>query len=141
AQGYSGGITILKEFARKEKGERVKEVIERFETLPAQQIQIDWGECGTILVNGRKRKLYVFVAVFGFSRLLFARFTTSMKQPVLLSLLREVFEVYGVPQELLVDNMRAAVDKHVAGENVKFNSTFLDFCEYYEVRAVACPPY
>src|SRR5699024_2807482 len=53
AQGYSGGITILKEFARKEKGERVKEVIERFETLPAQQIQIDWGECGTILVNGR----------------------------------------------------------------------------------------
>ena len=60
---------------------------ERFETVPGRQAQIDWGECGTVEVGGEHRKLYVFVMVLGFSRMLFVRFTTSSKLPVLLSCL------------------------------------------------------
>lgn len=140
-QGYAGGLTTVKNYARTVKGEQVRQVIERFETVPGRQAQIDWGECGTITVNGERRKLYVFVLVLGYSRLLFARFTTSIRQPVLLTLLREVFERYGVPQELLVDNMKTAVDKHAIGESVRFNSSFLDFCEHYGTTPLACPPY
>lgn len=140
-QGYAGGITILKEFVHDKKQEYVRDVVERFETLPGRQAQIDWGECGTILVNGERRKLYVFVFVLGYSRMTFARFTTSMKQPVLLSCLREAFERLGVPRELLVDNMKTAVDRHVFGEDVRFHSGFLDFCEHYGTLPVACPPY
>jgi len=44
-------------------------------------------------------------------------------------------------QELLVDNMNTAVDKHAIGETVRFNSSFLDFCEDYGTTPVACPPY
>lgn len=139
--GYSGGITILKEFVSTCKRDRVRQVIERFETLPGRQAQVDWGECGTIVVNGERRKLYVFVFVLGYSRMTFARFTTSMKQPVLLACLREAFERLGVPKELLVDNMKTAVDRHALGEDVRFNSGFLDFCEHYGVLPVACPPY
>lgn len=140
-QGYVGGLTTVKNYARTVKGEQVKQVIERFETVPGRQAQIDWGECGTITVNGERRKLYVFVLVLGYSRLLFARFTTSMRQPILLTLLKEVFERIGVPQEILVDNMKTAVDKHAIGETVRFNSSFLDFCEHYGTTPVACPPY
>ena len=139
--GYGGGISILKEFVASCKGEQVRQVIERFETLPGRQAQLDWGECGTIIENGERRKLYAFVFVMGYSRMMFARFTTSMKQPVLLACLREAFERLGVPKELLVDNMKTAVDRHALGEGVKFNSSFLDFCEHYGSLPVACPPY
>src|SRR5690606_889532 len=83
--GYAGGITILKEFVSSCKGEQVRQVIERFETLPGRQAQLDWGECGVITENGVRKKLYAFVFVLGYSRMMFARFTTSMKQPVLLA--------------------------------------------------------
>lgn len=139
--GYAGGITILKEFVSSCKRDRVKQVIERFETLPGRQAQVDWGECGTITVNGERKRLYVFVLVLGYSRMTFARFTTSMKQPVLLACLREAFERLGVPKELLVDNMKTAVDRHALGEDVRFNGGFLDFCEHYGTLPVACPPY
>lgn len=139
--GYVGGISILKEFVASCKGEQVRQVIERFETLPGRQAQLDWGECGVISENGVRKKLYVFVLVLGYSRMMFARFTTSMKQPALLACLREAFERLGVPKELLVDNMKTAVDRHALGEGVRFNSSFLDFCEHYEALPVACPPY
>lgn len=140
-RGYAGGITILKEFVRLQKSEYVQRVVERFETLPGRQAQLDWGECGTIVENGERKKLYAFVFVLGYSRVMFARFTTSMRQPTLLACLREAFELLGVPKELLVDNMKTAVVKHALGEAVRFNSGFLDFCEHYGALPVACPPY
>ena len=140
-QGYAGGISILKAFVAGVKTDFVRAVIERFETLPGVQAQIDWGECGTIIENGVSRRLYLFVFVLGFSRLTFARFTTSMRQPELLSCTREAFEAWGVPQELLVDNMKTAVDRHLVGEEVRFNAGFLSFCEHYGALPVACPPY
>ena len=139
--GYAGGITILKEYASRVKDASVASVIERFETLSGRQAQLDWGECGTIVEHGETRRLYVFVFVLGYSRMLFARFTTSTRQPVLLACLREAFERLGVPKELLVDNMRTAVDRNAPGEGVRFNRAFLDYCEHYGTLPVACPPY
>ena len=129
-QGYGGGISVLKEFVAGAKTDLVRLVIERFETLPGVQAQLDWGECGTIVEHGVSRRLYLFVFVLGFSRITFARFTTSMRQPELLSCTREAFETWGVPKELLVDNMKTAVDRHLVGEEVRFNAGFLSFCEH-----------
>ena len=140
-QGYGGGISVLKEFVGGVRSDLVRLVIERFETLPGVQAQIDWGECGTIIEHGVTRRLYLFVFVLGFSRMTFARFTTSMRQPDLLSCTREAFETVGVPQELLVDNMKTAVDRHLVGEEVRFNAGFVSFCEHYGSLPVACPPY
>ncbi len=137
-QGYGGGISILKEFVAGVKTDFVRLVIERFETLPGVQAQLDWGECGTVVEGGVTRRLYLFVFVLGFSRVTFARFTTSMRQPELLSCTREAFEAWGVPQELLVDNMKTAVDRHQVGEEVRFNAGFLSFCVHYEALPVAC---
>lgn len=141
-RGYRGGITILRDFVRPLKEEFTSRVIERFETLPGRQAQIDWGECGTITADGQRKKLYVFVFVLGYSRRMYARFTTSIKRPVLLMCLKEALERLGMPRELLVDNMKQAVDQHdVATGTVRWNSEFLDFCEHYDVLPVASPPY
>ena len=77
------------------------------------------------------RRLYLFVFVLNFSRITFARFTTSMRQPELLSCTREAFDAWGVPKELLVDNMKTAVDRHLVGEEVRFNASFVSFCEHF----------
>ena len=139
-RGYTGSITILRDYVRQVKAEKVRDVTRRFETSPGHQAQVDWGECGHIVVDGVRKKLYVLVVVLGFSRMMFARFTTSMRQPVLLQCLREAFGELGIPSELLVDNMKTAVDLHTA-DGVRFNRTFLDFCDHHGVMPKAAPPY
>ena len=140
--GYQGGLTILRDFVRPLKQELVRRVTERFETLPGQQAQIDWGECGTIEVGGERKRLYVFVMVLGYSRMMYARFTTSTKLPVLLTCLARAFDVLGIPKEILVDNMKQAVDQHdVTTGTVRWNKGFLDFAEHHGFLPVASPPY
>jgi transposase len=143
ARGYAGGLSILRAYMRPLKQEFVRRLTERFETLPGQQAQVDWGECGMVTVEGgRRRKLYVFVMVLGYSRMMYAHFTTSTKLPVLLACLARAFRVLGVPAEILVDNMKQAVDQHdVTTGTVRWNATFLDFVEHYGVLPVASPPY
>lgn len=142
ALGYDGGLTILRDYVRPLKRNLTRRVSERFETKPGRQAQIDWGECGSIQVGGERKKLYVFVMVLGYSRMLFARFTTSSRLPALLSCLREGFGEVGIPREILVDNMRQAVDQHdVSTGTVRWNKTFLDFAEHHGFLPAACPPY
>ena len=142
SQGYTGGLTILREFAHPIKETFARRVTERFETLPGHQAQIDWGECGSIQVGGSPHKLYVFVMVLGYSRMLYARFTTSTRLPALLRCLKDAFGVLGIPREILVDNMKQAVESHdVITGTVRFNRTFLDFARHYGFLPVACPPY
>jgi len=141
-QGYAGELTVLRDYARTIKKELVRRVTERFETLPGHQAQIDWGECGTIELGGERRKLYVFVLVLGYSRMMYAHFTTSSKLPVLLTCLSRAFHALGVPAEILVDNMKQAVDQHdVTTGTVRWNRQFLDFAEHHSFLPVACPPY
>lgn len=64
-RGYASGVTILKEFVGEQKSEYVKQVVERFETLPGRQAQLDWGECGTVVENGERKTLYAFVVRAG----------------------------------------------------------------------------
>ncbi|MGH7558114.1 MAG: IS21 family transposase [Gemmatimonadota bacterium] len=142
SKGYTGGLTILRDFIRPLKAELTRRVIERFETVPGRQAQIDWGECGTITVGGESKTLYLFVMVLGYSRMTYARFTTSSKLPTLLGCLQAAFKRLGIPAEILVDNMKQAVESHdVATGAVRWNPTFLDFAEHHGFLPVACPPY
>ena len=127
ARGYAGGGTIIKEYVRGVKDREAARLITRFETLPGVQAHVDWGECGTIRMGGVNRRLYVFVFVLGYSRRMFARFTTSMRHATLFACLREGFETLGIPSELLVDNMKTAVDQAASTSGpARFNKAFLD---------------
>lgn len=142
AQGYTGKLTVLRDFIRPLRKELIRRVTERFETVPGQQAQMDWGECGSIEVDGERRKLYVFVLVLGYSRMMYARFTTSSKLPVLLACMGRAFQALGIPAEILVDNMKQAVDQHdVSTGVVRWNRQFLDFANHHGFLPVASPPY
>jgi len=108
-QEYSGGVTILRDYAAKKAAECNRKAIIRFETEPGFQAQVDWKELGNQRVDGRLKKLYTFVMVFGYSRKPFVIHTTSMDQATVLMCHVFAFQYFGgVPQEILYDNMKTA---------------------------------
>jgi transposase len=107
--GYQGGMTILREYAKCIRDDLVKKAVIRFETMPAQQAQVDWKEAGTWIIDGIPRKVYAFVMLLGYSRRAFVRFTLDMKSPTLLACHLEAFKYFGgITAEILYDNMKTA---------------------------------
>jgi transposase len=108
-QGYTGGMTILRVFAKQVRDEVIKRAVVRFETMPAQQAQVDWKEAGVWEIDGVKRKVYAFVMLLGYSRRAYVRFTLDMKSPTLLACHVEAFKYFsGITFEILYDNMKTA---------------------------------
>lgn len=107
--GYAGKKTVMKEFVAKARRRIEATAVQRFETEPGLQAQVDWKEFGKQVVDGKETKLYAFVMVLGYSRKPFVCFTTSMDQATLLACHVLAFVYFGgVPREILYDNMRTA---------------------------------
>lgn len=142
-RGYIGGLTILKDYMREVKQGNIRRLVERFETEPGRQAQLDWAECGYIDHDGRRRKLYLFVLVLGYSRYMWAEFTTTTRRPELIRLMERAFrEIGGVPEELVVDNMRQVIDSPSRGNGPALvNRDFEEFGHWWGFRTIACPPY
>lgn len=108
-RGYTGGMTILRDYARKVRKRITTKAVRRFETEPGLQAQVDWKECGRWNIDGEFIKLYAFVMVLGYSRKPFVLFTTNMKLSTVLRAHLLAFAWYGaVPREILYDNMKTA---------------------------------
>ncbi len=68
-QGYSGGITLVRDFVATQKPKKDADPVVRFETAPGKQMQIDF----TTIRRGKKT-LKAFVATLGYSRASFVKF-------------------------------------------------------------------
>jgi len=114
----------------------------RFETLPGQQLQIDFGSL-QVVVNEQKMKIYLFVATLGYSRRTFVDLFLHERQSAWLQGLEGAFQHFGgTTRELLIDNARALVQSHdVQTREVVFNERFRSFCRYWGVLPRACAPY
>lgn len=109
ASGYTGGMTILRDYARVLRSRIITRAVRRFETEPGRQAQVDWKECGRWEIDGREQKIYAFVMLLGYSRRPFVLFTTDMTSPTLLAAHLLAFAWFGaVPRDILYDNMKTA---------------------------------
>ncbi len=107
--GYSGKMTILRDYARKYRKKLIEKAVIRFETEPGRQAQVDWKECGKMEIDGKLQKVYAFVMLLGYSRIPFVLFSLDMTSPTLLQAHLMAFRFFGaVPKEILYDNMRTA---------------------------------
>lgn len=142
-RGYTGGITILRELMASIKQRHVRRLVERFETEPGLQAQVDWASCGTIDHHGRRRRLSLLVVVLGHSRFLWARFVVTERRPVLMELLEQAFHALGgVPRELVFDNLKQVIKRPRRGDSpARVQAEFLAFAEHWGFEVVACPPY
>lgn len=95
---------------RRQRQARGSEVAVRFDGLPGELLQIDWGEVRQFPftrhdLQGQTR--YFFAARLKYSRWLFVRFTRDMRQETLVRCLIACFlEIGGVPWVVTTDNMR-----------------------------------
>lgn len=137
--GYTGGITILREYAAKKARQIVTKAVVRFETEPGRQAQVDWKVLGKKEIAGKLQKLYAFVMVFGYSRAPFVMHTTSMDQSMVLACHVKAFEYFGgVPHEILYDNMKTAFVYDKVRGCWKANKHLLSLAAHYGFKPLRC---
>jgi transposase len=138
-QGYTGKRTILNDYIRSKKNELVTHAVLRFETIPGEQAQIDWGEIRGEKDNGDVVKIYCFVMKLGYSRKSYIEFTHSMKQPILFACIKRAFDYFGgVPGEILFDNMKTAFVYDTVMNCWKVNDRLVHFAAHYQFVPRRC---
>lgn len=138
AQGYTGGYSILKEFVRQVRPAR-KPAYLMLEFAPGECAQVDWGSFGTVSVGSTRRRLSFFVMVLCYSRLLYVQFTLAETMEQFLTCHRQAFEFLGgVPEKVMIDNLKVGVLRHPRGEPALFHPRYLELAAHYGFRPVAC---
>jgi transposase len=114
----------------------------RFETAPGHQMQIDFGE-RRISIGGVLVRVFLFVAVLGYSRRIFVRATLGQRQDDWREGLAGAFRCFGgVPQALLIDRAGALViGQDAASGTARIHPAFAAFCRDWGVDVRACRPY
>jgi len=139
ASGFTGGITILRDYMATLKPKCRPDTLVRFETPPGQQMQVDWGafRLGPVKVSA-------FVATLGFSRNTFSTFVENEQFMTLRGCHEQAFDEFGgVPKEVLYDNMRTVVQARNAygqGQH-RFHPGLRDFAHHYGFMPRLCQPY
>ena len=136
--GYLGGITILKDYLRTRRPESEPKAYLSLEFLPGQAAQVDWGDFGDVF--GLGRKLWCFVMVLCWSRMLYVEFTHSANFESFLRCHENAFHFFGgVTRELWYDNLANAVTERIH-KLIRFNYRFLAYSGFYGFKPVACNP-
>src|SRR5262249_39336927 len=101
--GYRGSTTIIRRYLRTARPARGR-VYQEVHYEPAQAMQIDWGECGSVQVGATTRKVSVFVAVLCYSRLTFIEFALAQRKAEFYRSLVHALEFFGgSPRAVILD--------------------------------------
>jgi transposase len=113
---YAGKDTAFYDYVRKIRRVRKqapRNLALRFEGVPGEFLQIDWGEVRGLEFSkaGMKPQTrYFFAARLKYSRYMYVSFHTDMREETLLRCLIACFaEIDGVPWAVVTDNMKTAV--------------------------------
>ncbi len=136
-QGYTGSERTVRRYLQEVRPRSFREY-KPVNTLPGEQAQVDWGSFGTIVIEGRRYKLYAFVFTLAWSRVSYVEFVISMDTVTFLTCLHRAFEyIGGIPLEVLFDNAKTAVSERV-GKIVRFNKDLLQMAITYNFTPRAC---
>ena len=139
--GYAGSYETVKKFIRPIKEQQARIAYARFETMPGLQAQVDWADFQIAEPNGRTSTVYLFILVLGYCRAIYAEFVNRCTLENFLDGHIRAFDYLGgVPAELLYDNMKHVVIRHLVGK-VAFNPELLHFAHHYGFTPKACPAY
>ncbi len=141
--GFRGKCTIVKDYIREIRPPTSVPAVFRYETNPGVQAQVDWGECGHLDVDGRRRKLYCFSMVLGYSRMRYVVFTLSTDTSTLIQCHLSAFEYFGgYTEEILYDNIKTVILKRaLRASDHQWNLTFEDFFSHHGFIPRLCKPY
>ena len=137
--GFTGSVDIVRRYLRElDSGGVPEKATVRFETPPGEQAQVDWAEVGSFMdESGRKRKVYAFVMVLCYSRMLYVEFTLGMRIEELIRCHEHAFEYFGGwTHSILYDNMA-----QVRLPSGRLNPLMADFLTHHGIALKTCQPY
>ncbi|MCL4420969.1 MAG: IS21 family transposase [Candidatus Thermoplasmatota archaeon] len=142
-KGYLGSYTTVKRLCRELRKDRRIQAVYRYETEPGKQSQVDFGEFGYIDMDGKRRKLYAFSMILGYSRYRYVEFTTDISTKNVIRMHLNAFSFFGgFTDTILYDNLKQVViDRKIKASESRFNPKFMDFAEYYGIVIRLCYPY
>jgi transposase len=138
AQGFDGGYSIVKAYVRTVRPKRQPAFL-KLAFAPGECAQVDWGSYGSVPVGQTSRRLSFFVIVLCYSRLMYVEFTVSQTMEHFLACHQHAFEFFGgIPQKVMVDNLKSAVLKRGLGEAPVLNPKYLDFATHCGFTIAPC---
>lgn len=144
--GYRGSLASVYRFIERLKDteiiKKTRRIIPR-ETAPGEEAQVDWGTFGKITINGIREPLYAFSYVQSYSRMKYVEFTIRQNEQTLQNCHIHAFELLGIPQKILYDNMKTVVLKRDRKNNLepKYNPNFQAFAKHYGFDIALAHPY
>ncbi len=144
---YPGSHTVFRaavQQARREQAQAsaVADVPVRFEGLPAEYLQVDWGEVRAFPFTQRPPATRYFLACrLKYSRWTWVRFTTEMRQETLFRGLVDCFCALGwVPWVLVFDNMKTVTTGRDARHQPVWHPALLQLAAEFGFHPEACTP-
>jgi transposase len=141
AEGYAGGMTILRDYLHQVRPKPIQ-AFQRTVYQPGEIAQADWARMPDPLPDayGKLRPVYGFVMVLGYSRLLTVVFSFRTRLVDFLRCHAEALAFFGgVPRTVVYDNLKSVVLRR-RGAEVIFNPQFLPFADRYGFRPLATWP-
>jgi transposase len=136
--GYTGGITIVKDYVHQIRPPRTPAFL-TLSFAPGECAQVDWGQFGSISVGNTRRRLSFFVMVLCYSRMLYVEFTVSETMEHFLACHANAFDFFGgAPERIMVDNLRSAVLRHAMGQAPVLNPRYKDFADHFGFTIRPC---
>lgn len=137
AAGYTGGITILRDYLRRRRPAAASaEPFTELQFAQGEAAQVDWGEFGDVFHNGTK--VHCFVMVLCWSRLLYLEFTLRETLPVFLRCFERALRFFaGRCHEYWMDNMPTAVAERV-GRLVRLTVGLQAYAGFHGFKPVLC---
>ena len=122
---------------------RVSELpFRRMECPPGAEMQVDFGTGASIVsADGNRQRTHVFRVVLSHSRKGYSEVVLRQKtEDFLLCLENAFWDMGGVPQTIVIDNLKAAV-KNPDWYDPQLNPRILAFCEHYGTVILPTKPY
>jgi transposase len=120
-----------------------REVALRFEGLPGEFLQVDWGEVRQLPLTqaGPTQTRYFFAARLKYSRFMFVQFHTDMREETFLRALIDCFlAIGGVPWVVVTDNLKTAVLGRDASNQPVWNPAYQKLAAEFKFLPEACAP-
>jgi transposase len=139
--GYEGCYELVKRVVRNTKAELTRRAYIRFETEPARQAQVDFGEFMVEMSDGTVKKCYLFAMILGYSRMLYCELLERCEMVSFLEAHIRAFEFFGgVPYEILYDRMKNVFIRRVAGKT-DFTQSLVNLAVHYGFSPQVAPAY
>lgn len=142
--GFTGSRAAVWRLTQKLAPPKRPKAVLRLETPPGEVAQVDFGEVTPLWdpQTGTRRRTYCFVMVLAWSRHMYVEFVFDQKIPTWLLCHQHAFEFFGgVPQRIVLDNLKAAIVKAYTREHdPEVVRAYAECAEHYGFLIDPCLP-